>query len=71
MNIKIITREFQVNCGNHRAASCYECPQGNGASWCNGECEWDGQTCLSKSKFFKYNSKRINLYYTTFLDTFC
>jgi len=43
----------EVSCGNHRASSCAECPQGNGASWCNGECEWtvseDGGVCQSKS----------------------
>ena len=30
-----------VSCGNHNANSCYGCPQGNGANWCNGECTWD------------------------------
>lgn len=30
-----------VSCGNHGAESCSECPQGNGAGWCNGECVWD------------------------------
>jgi len=39
--------EFQskdnVNCGNHDAPTCAECPQGNGASWCNGECAWSDQ----------------------------
>ena len=43
----------EVSCGNHRAPSCAECPQGNGAFWCNGECEWtyseDGGECKSKS----------------------
>ena len=29
-----------VNCGNHYAASCKACPQGNGRNWCNGECTW-------------------------------
>ena len=29
-----------VNCGNHYATSCYDCPQGNGRNWCNGECFW-------------------------------
>ena len=31
---------FTVNCGGHRAPSCSDCPEGNGAAWCNGECEW-------------------------------
>jgi hypothetical protein len=30
-----------VLCGNHYAPSCYDCPQGNGAGWCNGVCSWD------------------------------
>jgi len=41
----------KVSCGNHRASSCAGCPQGNGASWCNGECEWsnkNGGVCQSK-----------------------
>lgn len=29
-----------VSCGEHRASSCTECPQGKGALWCKGECEW-------------------------------
>ena len=39
--------EKKVNCGNHLASSCAECPQGHGALWCNGECEWsDENGCL-------------------------
>jgi len=34
-----------VSCGNHNAPSCYECPQGNGAAWCNGECSWIDNQC--------------------------
>ena len=30
-----------VNCGGHYANFCHECPSGNGASWCNGDCEWN------------------------------
>ena len=30
-----------VSCGGHSASTCAECPQGNGAAWCNGECRWD------------------------------
>ena len=29
-----------VSCGNHKAASCELCPQGNGKDWCNGDCRW-------------------------------
>ena len=35
-----------VSCGNHQAATCSECPQGNGAAWCNGDCEWQGDECV-------------------------
>ena len=42
----------EVSCGNHEASSCAECTQGNGASWCNGECEWtyseDGGKCTTR-----------------------
>ena len=36
----------QVSCGNHRASSCADCPQGHGSSWCNGECNWKDSQCL-------------------------
>ena len=44
--------DAQVSCGNHKAATCSDCPQGNGPSWCNGECFWDrvGGECLDRSK---------------------
>jgi len=35
-----------VSCGGHYAATCAECPQGNGESWCNGECSWRGNECV-------------------------
>lgn len=38
-----------VICGSHRAATCAECPQGHGESWCNGECFWEDNTCKSAS----------------------
>jgi len=41
--------EGKVNCGNHHAASCSACPQGNGEGWCNGECVWQNSRCVSKS----------------------
>ncbi len=34
-----------VACGGHRATSCDRCPQGRGASWCNGDCEWRDGSC--------------------------
>jgi len=38
----------QVSCGGHYAATCSDCPQGNGASWCNGDCAWADNKCVSK-----------------------
>jgi len=38
----------QVNCGNHVANSCAECPQGHGADWCNGDCKWNSGSCAPK-----------------------
>ena len=41
----------KVSCGSHRASSCAKCPQGNGASWCNGDCKWtskNGGSCQLK-----------------------
>lgn len=32
------------------AASCGACPQGNGAMWCHGDCQWTGLQCVSKSQ---------------------
>mmetsp|Transcript_19001 Transcript_19001/g.41166 ORF Transcript_19001/g.41166 Transcript_19001/m.41166 type:complete len:506 (-) Transcript_19001:247-1764(-) len=33
----------EVNCGSHPALTCANCPQGNGASWCNGDCIWSSE----------------------------
>ena len=41
----------EVSCGGHYAISCSECPQGNGASWCNGDCEWLNEECTLKGTF--------------------
>ena len=41
-----------VSCGQHTAASCAECPQGQGASWCNGDCAWSGGQCEPKGMEF-------------------
>ena len=35
-----------VSCGGHEAKSCAECPQGNGANWCNGDCQWINDECI-------------------------
>ena len=36
-----------VYCGNQapQAETCADCPQGNGASWCQGECVWFNGQC--------------------------
>jgi hypothetical protein len=33
--------EEEVSWERHQAKSCTDCPQGNGKSWCNGDCHWD------------------------------
>jgi hypothetical protein len=44
-------RKRQVICGGHKAASCADCPQGNGAGWCNGQCQWVNNECIEKPSF--------------------
>ena len=39
-----------VNCGQHGADTCYECPQGHGSNWCNGDCVWDHLNSECKKK---------------------
>lgn len=36
-----------VSCGGHAASSCRECPGGNGGDWCNGECQWINNECIT------------------------
>ena len=36
----IFVKDVPVACGGHTASSCSACPQGNGATWCNGDCQW-------------------------------
>ena len=45
-----ITTIFTVDCGNHTATSCNECPGEHGAAWCNGDCVWSNDQCISKGK---------------------
>ena len=40
-----------VSCGSHSTQSCAECPQGNGARWCNGECFWEDGQCKLQQEF--------------------
>ena len=41
----------EISCGGHSAASCAECSQNQGASFCNGDCIWDRQvaTCVERT----------------------
>ena len=41
-----------VSCGNHQARTCSECPQGNGASWCNGVCTWSDGKCIALAEIY-------------------
>ena len=36
-----------VSCGGHNAPNCSACPQGHGASWCNGDCGWINDECIN------------------------
>eukprot|EP00578_Thalassiosira_sp_NH16_P004801 CAMPEP_0181136236 /NCGR_PEP_ID=MMETSP1071-20121207/33074_1 /TAXON_ID=35127 /ORGANISM="Thalassiosira sp., Strain NH16" /LENGTH=432 /DNA_ID=CAMNT_0023222929 /DNA_START=26 /DNA_END=1320 /DNA_ORIENTATION=+ len=45
-----LTEDQSVSCGAHKARSCDQCPQGNGASWCNDHCEWRDDQCVPSSK---------------------
>ena len=42
---RIATETSDVVCGGHTAATCADCPQGNGQSWCNGDCFWNVDIC--------------------------
>merc|ERR1712008_287847 len=39
---------LKVKCGSHNANTCAACPEGNGASWCNGDCQWGKGQCQPK-----------------------
>lgn len=43
-------RRLNVSCGGHYASNCANCPQGNGAAWCNGDCTWKNNQCVKKPK---------------------
>ena len=47
-----------VSCGNHEAKSCADCTQGNGASWCNGQCVWENEECISVD-YGNLNANRV------------
>ncbi|KAL7553858.1 hypothetical protein ACHAWF_017191 [Thalassiosira exigua] len=61
-----VTRRDLVNCGNHAASTCADCPQGNGRHWCNHDCMWStenelGGVCVPRQtpKRKKDESKEI------------
>lgn len=43
-------RKSSVKCGAHRANTCADCPQGNGESWCNSDCEWLFGDCVNRDR---------------------
>ena len=47
------------SCGSHQAATCGECPDGNGANWCNGDCRWCqfGSTLGPAAKYEEKNER--------------
>lgn len=46
--LAVVVKSTKVNCGGHFADSCKECPQGHGAEWCNGVCQWRDEECLHR-----------------------
>jgi len=46
----------QVDCGDHLANTCSECPQGLGEAWCNGECKWKNYQCVGKNEWQRYDN---------------
>merc|ERR1711936_165374 len=53
---KAVTRlisHSDVSCGNHHAESCAKCPGPYGKNWCNGQCEWSNNACVSKPGSFQ------------------
>merc|ERR1712243_155755 len=43
------TGNAKVSCGGHKADTCSGCPQGRGAEWCNGDCDWCQNSCQLKT----------------------
>jgi len=52
--------EPTVHCGGHTAPDCAGCPQGNGASWCNGDCKWQNEDCVRSedASTFRYAASK-------------
>mmetsp|Transcript_89959 Transcript_89959/g.196937 ORF Transcript_89959/g.196937 Transcript_89959/m.196937 type:complete len:677 (+) Transcript_89959:47-2077(+) len=47
----------QVSCGNHKAKTCAECPQGHGAGWCHVDCTYSFGSCMKNAKFESLKQK--------------
>lgn len=45
--LELVTVNAKVNCGGHEAKSCKDCTQGNGETWCNGDCRWVNGRCVN------------------------
>mmetsp|Transcript_36419 Transcript_36419/g.93945 ORF Transcript_36419/g.93945 Transcript_36419/m.93945 type:complete len:612 (+) Transcript_36419:102-1937(+) len=50
LEFKVSKYEADVSCGSHRARTCGECPEGNGSTWCNGDCRWAKSTSTCKPR---------------------
>ena len=59
-----------VSCGQHTARSCAECPQGNGKSWCNGDCRWRDGECTNPSGTFTCLDQKYLLSITPYKTIF-
>merc|ERR1711862_348143 len=46
----------KVDCGDHTANTCSECPQGQGETWCNGECQWKNNQCVGKNEWQRHDN---------------
>ena len=42
-----------MSCGRHKAKTCADCPQGKGANWCHGDCQWVNERCQKNLLFQK------------------
>jgi hypothetical protein len=53
-----------VSCGGHFAATCGDCPEGNGAAWCNGDCSWVADQCTLKQEETNTPTRQSTLFPT-------
>ena len=60
-----------INCGQHSANTCFDCPQGRGSDWCNGDCQWDhiDSTCKKKGIQTEVAIESFEYLYTNALYT--